>query len=72
MNRPTIYDSGEEFSTIRRRLVSLDTYAQQTGIRKAQLLYYVRKGRIEGACFDRTIWQWRIPSTAKLLIGRQS
>lgn len=54
----------------KQEAVSLDTYAQQTGIRKAQLLYHVRKGRIEGAYFDRTVWQWRIPSSARLNTGR--
>ncbi len=37
--------------------VSLDEFARQTGIRKGQLLYYCQKGRIEGAQFDKTLWQ---------------
>ena len=51
--------------------VSLDEFARQTGIRKGQLLYYCQKGRIEGAQFNKTLWQWRIFQPAKLLIGRQ-
>lgn len=52
--------------------VSLGSFALQTGIRPAQLLYYCRKGRIDGARFDRTLWQWRIYAPAKLITGRQS
>ena len=52
--------------------VSLDTFSRMTGIRKGQLEYYCRKGRIEGARFNRTIWQWRIFFPARLITGKQS
>lgn len=52
--------------------ISLDTFAMQTGIRKAQLLHYCRTGRIVGAVFDRVSWRWRIYAPAKLITGRQS
>ena len=48
--------------------VSLATFSRQTGIRVGQLAHYCRLGRIEGAQFDRVLWQWRIHSPAKLLL----
>ena len=50
--------------------ISLNDFAERTGIRKGQLLYYCRHGRIEGAVFVRALWQWRIFPPAKLVIGR--
>ena len=50
--------------------VSLVAFSLQSGVRVDQLLYYCRKGRIEGARFDRALWQWRIHAPAKLLTGR--
>lgn len=49
--------------------LSLLAFSLRTGIRKGQLLYYCRKGRIEGARFHRDLWQWRIHAPARLLIG---
>lgn len=52
--------------------ISLATLSLQTGVRKGQLAHYCRIGRIEGARFDRSLWQWRIYPPAKLIMGRQS
>jgi hypothetical protein len=52
--------------------VSLSTFSLQTGIRVGQLSHYCRLGRIEGARFDRVLWQWRIHAPAKLILtGRK-
>jgi hypothetical protein len=50
--------------------VSLSAFSLQTGIRVGQLAHYCRIGRIEGARFNRTLWQWRIHSPARLVMGR--
>jgi hypothetical protein len=50
--------------------VSLPAFSLQSGVSVDLLLHYCRKGRIEGARFDRTLWQWRIHAPAKLLTGR--
>lgn len=52
--------------------VSLSTFSERTGVRVGQLAHYCRIGRIEGARFDRKLWQWRIYPPAKLLLGRPS
>ena len=49
--------------------MSLFAFAEKTGIRIGQLLHYCRIGRIEGARFDRMLWQWRIHAPARLLTG---
>lgn len=49
--------------------MSLQTFAEKTGIRIGQLAHYCRTGRIEGARFDRKLWQWRIYAPARLLTG---
>lgn len=50
--------------------VSLVTFSLRTGVRVGQLAHYCRIGRIEGAQFDRTLWQWRIHSPARLIMGK--
>ena len=52
--------------------ISLEEFSSQTGIRKALLLHYCRKGRIEGALFDRISWQWRIHAPVRFITGKQS
>jgi hypothetical protein len=47
--------------------LSLEAFSRISGIRVGQLLYYCRKGRIQGAEFNRTVWQWRIYPPAKLV-----
>lgn len=47
--------------------LSLEAFSRLSGIRVGQLLFYCRKGRIQGAEFNRTVWQWRIHLPAKLV-----
>jgi hypothetical protein len=49
--------------------ISLLAFSSQTGIRVGQLAHYCRIGRIQGARFNRILWQWRIHAPAKLVIG---
>ena len=49
--------------------MSVGTFAHVSGLSKGQIVHYCRKGRIEGAKFDRVTWQWRIYSPARLLLG---
>lgn len=48
--------------------ISLVAFSKMTGIRTGQLAHYCRLGRIEGAKFDRVLWQWRIYPPAKLVL----
>lgn len=50
--------------------VSLATFSLQSGVRVEQLAHYCRLGRIQGALFSRTLWQWRIYPPAKLVMGK--
>lgn len=48
--------------------ISLAALSLQTGLRVGQLAHYCRLGRIEGAVFDRVLWQWRIYPPARLVL----
>lgn len=52
--------------------VSVNTFAEQTGIKKTRLLYYIRTGRLIGARQHPLTKRWWIYPPAKLVLGSQS
>lgn len=52
--------------------VSLQTFCEQTGIKKTRLFYYIRKGRLIGARQHPLTKKWWIYPPAKLVTGWQS
>jgi len=44
------------------------SFARNHGLRVEQIIHYCETGRIQGARFDRTLWQWVLYPPVKLLI----
>lgn len=44
------------------------SFAVNHGFRVEQIIRYCETGRIQGACFDRTLWQWVLYPPVRLLI----
>lgn len=49
--------------------VSLNTFAEKSGISKARLLYYIRSGRLVGARKHPLTKRWWIYPPAQLVLG---